>query len=575
MPTAAEIERLEVLIGRLLPLSTKRRGELIAADDWNMLVGALIEVGRAAVASGVAETAPPHEHNDQVRIGWLDPRVRQLVTGGGVKDPGVDTELIKLRRDLSTLVGRVDSVGEDVARSRGRLDEVTTNDLVRQATLTRLDRKLLGAEGGRADIADLRTTLRTLQVEVGRAVEVGTRLEHGGEPIDVPRVVERVAAVEALRDRLTQPDGQLLDASALEVRLLELQTSLVTQDDLTEAIDGVRDDIGTGGLDLDSVLDAARLAGRESATSSVGVLGTELRSEVAARLNAMPNTVAAEVDRVAGSLREEVLAEARADLDAAVSSGDAAVREQLTARLEERLGATTAVIEESLAAIPGLVGSQVASEIGARLPDALGALEGRLEGVHDRIERLDEETKANADAIAGAETRLEATRREEAAAHATLRVEILDRITKVEDGLGPRVAATVDEARAALRTDIDASVTAARRDLEVRLAEVARQAAVTEVQVLSTSIRTDVQSIVRQEVDADLAAVRAEISAEIAGLNQRVAGIVSSEVARATANLPRLVSAEFETFRPEIERMVDARVNRRDQPNRPDRPPIR
>lgn len=562
MPTVAEIERLEALIGRLTPLSTRQRGEVIAADDWNLLVGALIEVGRAALAAGHDETVPPHEHPDQVSIGWLDPRVRQMVTGGGLKDPAVDTEFIKLRRDLTTLVGRIDRVGDDVDQSRARLDEVSTNDLVRESALANLNRKVLGAEDGRADIADLRSTLRTLETEVGRAVDVGTRLENNGQPIDIPALVERVAAFEAVRDRLTQPNGELLDASALEVRLLALQTSLVTQDELTEAIDDVRTGPAGGGFDLETVLDAARLASRETANASVEALGTDLRADLTRRLGEIPPVVSAEVERATSALRDDVLTAARAEFEVAASAGDASVRADLSALIEERAGATSALIEQRLAGFPDLIGSQVAQQISTQLSAALVDVGGRLDEMQSNVARLEETTRANGAMIADVDTRLESARRADAAERAQLRVDMLDRIAEVERGIDPRIVSAVDDARSILRTDLEASVAASRRDLEVRLEQVAREAATTEIQVLSTSIRTDVQSIIRQEIDANLATVRADLASEISGLNQRVAGMVSNEVARATSNIPALVNAELETFRPEFTRIVDGRISR-------------
>lgn len=135
MATVVEIERLQALVERLGPLAAKARGELIAADDWNTLVAALIEVGRATVATGQAGV-PQHEHPDQVSIGWLDPQLRQIITGGGLKDPALDSTLIKLRRDVGLLDSRLSRVGDDLASTRTRVDAVATNDLTRSATST-------------------------------------------------------------------------------------------------------------------------------------------------------------------------------------------------------------------------------------------------------------------------------------------------------------------------------------------------------------------------------------------------------------------------------------------------------
>lgn len=567
MPTVAELERLEALIERLQPLALKQRGELIAAADWNVMIGALIEIGRAALAGDDTATIPPHEHPDQVGIGWLDPQVRQLLTGGGLKDPTIDLELGKLRRGLGGLTTRVDRVNEDVTTSRTRLEQVATNDLARANDLTRLDRKVLGAAEDRADIADLRSTLRTLETEVGRAVAVGAQLEVDGQTIDLPGLVDRVIAVETLRDRLTRPDGELLDATTIETRLLELQGTLVTADTLTAALADLRDDIGAGGgFDLDTVLDAARGAGRQAAADAVDTLGTDLRSSISRRFGEIDATVEAAVSRSTTAVTDSVLATVRGEIAQAVVSGDTAVRADLTAALDQRLTATTQLVEQRLDTVAATVGTQVAGQVDSRLDGALGALTARLDGVEGSIGELGGRATGNESAIADLDTRLEAGRRADATARAATRAELLERIAAVESGIDPRITTAVDSARSVLRTDLDASIAAVRRDLEGRLQLAARDAAATEVQVLSTGVRTDVQSVIRLEVDAALSVMREQLSTEIAGLQQRVAGLVANEVTRVSADLPRLVAAEFDAFRPEINRVVDTRISRLDRP---------
>lgn len=565
MPTIADLERLEALVARLTPLAARQRGQLITAEDWNTLVGALIEVGRATVTASQPEAVPAHEHNDQVDIGWLDPQLRTLITGGGVKDPAVETEFIKIRRDLTQLLGWVDRVGTGVDSSRARLDELATRDLVREATLTRLDRKVLGAADGRGDIADLRGTLRTLQNEVGRAVEVGTRLEANGQPIDIPGLVERVGAVEALRDRLTRPDGELLDAAALEARLLELQGSVVSPEELKQAIQEVRDDIrpgGPGGPDLNQLLDAARLAGRDAAAAAVDTLGTELRSSVAARFADLGPAISAEVANATGTLGDDLREATRRQVAEAIRAQDTAVRADLGALIEARFGATSQLIDERFARMETIVSRQVARAVDSSLADALGSVDRRLEELRAGLGELDARLRRNGLAIDDANGRFEAARREDALARTRLKSELSDQITALRGEIGPRIQDEVNGARTVLKTEQEASTAGTRRDLEVMLAQVARDAAATEIQVLSTSIRTDLQSVLRQEINTNLIAVRHDLATEIGGLQERIAGLVSNEVARAAADIPRLVSAEVESFRPEINRIVDTRFNR-------------
>ena len=559
MPTAVEIERLQALIERLAPLAVKARGELVAADDWNTVVAAIIEVGRATVATGTAEV-PQHEHPDQVSIGWLDPQLRQIVTGGGLKDPALDSALIKLRRDVGLLDTRLGRVGEDLTSTRSRLDVVATNDVTRSATLDRLNRKVLGAAEGRGDIADLRVTLRTLQTEVGRAVEVGSQLEVDGAPLDVAGLVQRVGAVEQLRERLTRPDGSLLDASGLEVRLTELQSALVTQEQLTEAIDDVR--TGGGPRDLDQLLDAARGAARTEAGSAVETLGTDLRSQLATRFAQIGPVVDDTVKRETAVLVDQVLTSTRNELAESLKGLDEGLREKLTADLDGRLAAAGEETRVALARVADSIGAQVERAVEGRLANALGEVAGRLSALDERQGALDALLKDNGARLDQLDERVEVNRRAELDQREQLRKDLIEQIGRLELKIDDRVGRGILDARAALALDLEADVAAARRELETTLGDVARQAAATEVQVLGTGLRADVNGVVRQQVEAETAGVKDTVAGELDGLRRQVAGLVTNEVARQTENVPQLVEKQFATLRPELERLVDTRIGR-------------
>ena len=560
MPTAVEIERLQALIERLAPLAAKARGELVAADDWNTIVAAIIEVGRATVASGTGEVEQ-HEHPDQVSIGWLDPQLRQIITGGGLKDPALDSALIKLRRDVGVLGTRIGRVDDDLTSTRSRLDVVATNDVTRSATLDRLNRKVLGAAEGRGDIADLRVTLRTLQTEVGRAVEVGSQLEVDGAPIDVPGLVQRVGDVEKLRERLTRPDGSLLDASGLEVRLTELQSALVTQEQLTEAIDEVR--TGRGGLDLDQVLDAARGAARAEAGTAMDTLGTDLRSQLATRFAEIGPAVDASVRRETTSLVGEVLTTTRGELAESLKVLDAGLREQLTADLDRRIEAADERTRAALARFTDAIGAEVERAVDGRLANALGEVSGQVAVLGERQAEITALLKDSGARLDELDQRVEVNRRAELDQREQLRKDLLEQIGRLETRIDDRVGRGVLDARTALALDLEADVVAARRELEASLGDVARQAAATEVQVLGNGLRTDVQGVVRQQVAAETAGVKDTVTGELDGLRQQVAGLVTNEVARQTQDVPLLVEKQFDLLRPELERLVDTRIGRR------------
>ena len=54
MPTVAELQRLDALVNHLTPLAQVAQGELIRAQDWNDVVGTVIELARAELDDRVA-----------------------------------------------------------------------------------------------------------------------------------------------------------------------------------------------------------------------------------------------------------------------------------------------------------------------------------------------------------------------------------------------------------------------------------------------------------------------------------------------------------------------------------------
>src|SRR5688500_11660478 len=97
MPAVEELDRLAALLRRLGPLAEQQAGELIRAEDWNLLVRAVMETARTMVEAE-ARAVPPHDHADQVQVGWLDPRLRQMVESGPLGDPAELTRLAAVER---------------------------------------------------------------------------------------------------------------------------------------------------------------------------------------------------------------------------------------------------------------------------------------------------------------------------------------------------------------------------------------------------------------------------------------------------------------------------------------------
>jgi hypothetical protein len=579
MPTSAELERIEALIGRLLPLSTKRRGELIEAEEWNLLVGALLEIGRAALEVGADEVVPDHAHPDQVGIGWLDPRLRELLTGGGpLNDTAVS--LVNLRRDLTGVVSRLDLADSAVADVRSKVNLVSTQVLQRESDLDRLDRKVIGAAESRADVADLRLDLDSIRSQVDVAVKVSSQLEVGGAPLDVQALLGRVRTLEQLRDSLTRADGALLDAAEFDRQVADLKTSLVTQDVLTSSLAALRDDVldrtggGAGGIDRDQLLADARAAAAETSAASVDSLGSQLRAELAGRLDGIEPLVSREVERATQGLADSILADAQETLGVRFEEQARELGARVDSTLDQRLGELKETVGSELEAVRERIGAQVGemmrSELDAQLGRALEGISGRLQNVEQSVDELRRRGITDEIARDALATQLAQVVREQEASRSSLRDELLGRMTALSDGLPVIVTAAVDDAQAATRSELNARVDAMRRDLQGELAQVARDQATTEVQVLSTTIRSDLQGVIRQEVDASMATLRDQVRTDVGALQTRVAGLVADEVTRQTAGIPERVRAEFDAFRPELDRTIDASIR-----TRLDRPPIR
>ena len=201
-----------------------------------MLAGALIEVARAVLAQPVAATVPAHSHADQVAVGWLDDNLRSLVARGPLSDPAVEGRVGGVERQLALLGARIEALAARVDDTGRRLSSVATNDLIRANDVAVVRRGIDGLGDARLDVVQLRASLGELQAGVSTAVAVGQQLTIDGQPANLSTLNDRLKAVEALRARLTSPAGRSSTPAQLDQRLQNLQTDLVTRDDLTHAL---------------------------------------------------------------------------------------------------------------------------------------------------------------------------------------------------------------------------------------------------------------------------------------------------------------------------------------------------
>ncbi len=532
MPTVAELERLEALVGLLAPLTQVQRGELIRADNWNTVVGALIEVARAVLAETREDALPVHEHAEQVSIGWLDPRLRTLLERGPISDPAIVSRIEEIDRAMWRVSHRVDHVDEDLTEIRNRVAEVSTRDLTRQSDVTAVRRSVEGLSNAKEDVLALRETLRSLQTDVRVAVEVGSRLILNGQPVDIAVIDQRIRDVESLRERLRTPTGELLDATVVERRLAELTTTLVTEDELDEALNQ------RPGRVPEDVLDQLRETLRGDLTldfqASFETLRTDVTTSVNDRLAGVDVTIAQRISDALPGLQASVAATIRPELAAAVERGSEELRAVIDARLAEQSGA-------------------LRGEFGARFDD----LEPTISGIQRTTDVLAERMNANEQRLDRHDVilqqfpdRLTTLAIDEAASREALRAALvadLDQRQQAQTTL-------LDERLGALDGAFRQQIETVLAGVEIRLVDVARQTATEaiadEVRAATNQLRGDMRQLVQDELtgfqDRLPELVDARTNIVIEQLNDRVRELTRREFASMEDQFIRIIDRQID-----------------------------
>ena len=509
MPTTAEIERLKALVDRLLPLSARGRGEVISADDWNTVVGALLEVARSVVESGAERDIPAHDHPDQVQLGWLDPRVRSLLERGPLDDPVTIGRLNAVQRGVTAATERTEALAAEVRAVRNSTGRVEVSDLDREATITRLTRRVDGLADAREDVTALRGSLDAIR---GDLTTVSTFAE-GFSNVTPAELLASMGAVEDLRSRLTTVTGALLDASEFERRLTELSTTLVTEQELSEAISGVRtrlpDDLRA------NILEEVRVAATHQAEESNTTLSERLQAQIAERLGEVEATATRAATEAAGqfrnSLRTELHDALQQELSNAITTGDAGVSADLRRAIASSAAALEGVIDQRTTALEAGVRDRVRAEIARVQPELTATISATVAG------SLTE--------VSGRVSRAEATMGE---LRRTLTAAVTD------------VAATSERSTAEVRAELERGmrrVTAQLADAQTALGE---------------SLRAELASE-RQRVDRALDAVRGEIPRGLVTRDELLATL-GSETTRLRTEFASTIDARLEhgPFRPPI-----------------------
>jgi hypothetical protein len=490
MAGVEELDRLAAMLRRLRPLAEQQAGELIRAEDWNLLVGAVMETARAMVESE-ARVVPAHDHPDQVQVGWLDPRLRQLVESGPLGDPAELARLAALERADERAKKALDSLHAELEKLRTRLRDVSTRDLERESSVNVVRRKVEGIADGRDDVLAVRAGLDSMRERVGRAVELAELLEQGGQAVDVGDLAERVDSLEELRENLLLPSGERFDAGSLERRLTELTNTLVTEAELDDALKERR-----------AVLDPADRAsiGDELITrveADLAIRDAKLQADLATRTDerlanidalvaraiaetapALTDAVVArfgnELDARLAAVREQAATDARSELDTRGSELEGRLGgrlDELTRGLDEQVrGEVDRVLERAL---PGAVQRQI-GDMGTRVADLTERAQRAEAAAGGLSARIDSLQGGLRDGLAGVRTEVASTL-DRRIAETEQRVD--EKLAQIEPRIDERVGGLLTERDAALRTQFTRIARDEVAGLEDRLPVIIRRGA--------------------------------------------------------------------------------------------------
>jgi Skp family chaperone for outer membrane proteins len=374
---------------------------VIASAEWDLVVQTLIELAQSTVQVE-EEPVKPHDHPDQVSATWLDPKLRTLVEGGPLADPAQVARLGDAERRLDRVTSALEDVRTDVARIRDLVNEVAGHDLTREAAVTDLRRTVETVSNAREDVLALRGTLAALEDKVSVAVETGTALQVDGDIVHLQDVVNRISALEALRDRLTLPTGQLLDAAELQRQFAGLQNTFMTQGQLDDAIKkrpAVLSDDDRNKLQTDLRTDLMT-----QLTASNQQLADDINRSTNEKLAAVDAKVATAVSNSIPSVTASVTATITPKIDASVSQGVESAVAEAKKLIDYASGTLRTELDAGVSDLKLSITGIVDAELESQLPSQLKDITSRISSVETRIEPLEKTVSLQTTEISGLTT---------------------------------------------------------------------------------------------------------------------------------------------------------------------------
>ena len=544
MATPQDLDRLRALLGQLAQIGAARRGELIRAEDWNILVAALADVARAVLAAEGSDAVPAHEHPDQVDAEWLSPSLRELLERGPLADPAMQQRLTTIEQTVRRLAATQDGSSSKIDEFRGRLTDVASRDLERQSAITAVRRQLDTVVDPRADLQAMRNSLGAVQRDLSTVQEAASRLSVNGQVVDIGSVLTRVTDLEQLRERFRLANGELLDAATVERRLAEVDQRTVTPERLNDALNSHQFELSAAQA---SALEE-RIGTRQREQTN-GVLETfrgEVDTRVNTRLEGLGTLVQTRVADALPGLQASLTTALGSRIDAAQQAAITAGQQAAQRAIDSSAAGVLADLGAQIEAVNAGLSQQVESQLTARLSTSLAALTSRIDGASARLDalgsqagQLAETQKAHATQLAGIPQDF-----------ASLRTELRKGL---QDEIGLQVAAvnrSLSDQLAAFSRNNDQKLNAMRGEISAQAVDAARKAAIETSQASSATLRTqllaEMRGIARDELNVAVNdSVRTSVDRAVATQFATVPNLVSEEVRR-----QRLVTRDDVVVRP-------------------------
>lgn len=247
MPTLEVLDTLQGILEKLVRLSGVERGDPLRASDWNTMVDCIRLIAKTLLDREVSGTVVDHDHPDQVSLEWLDPNLKRLMEKGPLHEPEALARLSKLERELKRLRSSGDKQTDQLSHMRSTVYDMGTAKVGQEGRLKNLELRIKNLPDARQDVFTLNEKVSSLGSKIDQTLAFEDRLNVNGEPIDLADIKDEVEKLRTLRQGLTEPDGNLWDATTIRRELAQLQSSLLTQEDLELALERLE----TGGPTLD------------------------------------------------------------------------------------------------------------------------------------------------------------------------------------------------------------------------------------------------------------------------------------------------------------------------------------